>query len=69
MSEEQNPTIDERLAALTMNVELTAASVHDLAATVRAMVERDSERRERDRTYLNALADLLRHWGNGREGV
>lgn len=68
------PTIDERLAALTMNVELLAGSTSDLRAVIVAQIDRDREREERDRKreerdrkYLNLVADILKHWANGEE--
>ena len=75
MNEENNkPTIDERLAALTMNVELLAGSTSDLRAIVVARIDRDREREERDRKreerdrkYLNLVADILKQWANDEE--
>lgn len=61
----QKPTIDERLEILTINVKLLASSTRDLRATVEAQISRSHERDERDRQYLKAIADVLKHWANG----
>ena len=70
----KKPTIDERLEALTMNVELLADSARDLRAVVEAEISRGHERDElqrqrgeRDKQYLKAIADILKHWANGED--
>lgn len=70
----KKPTIDERLEALTMHLELLSDSTRDLRAVVEAEIARDrkrderqKEREERDRKYLNAIGDVLKHWANGIE--
>lgn len=65
-------TIDERLEklvgrheALAQSVELLAGSTRDLRAIIEAEMSRNRERDERDRQYLSAIADVLKHWANG----
>lgn len=62
MNEEQKPTIDERLQALTMNLELEAASVKDLRVVAETMLARQRERSERGAKYLALIGDILRQW-------
>ena len=67
-----NEEFDRRIDALTTrhealaeSVELLRGSVSDLTASVHAMVRNTHERGERDRQYLEALADLLKFWAQG----
>jgi hypothetical protein len=59
---------EERHKALAESVELLAGSTHDLRAVIEAQLARERERRERDRQFLNAIADVLKAWArNGDE--
>lgn len=82
--EDRTPlTIDQRLEklverheALSQTVELLADSTRDLRAVVEAEIgrgrerdQRQHERDERDRKYLLALSDVLKHWANGDDNA
>lgn len=75
MSDEHKPTIDERLEALTMNleivtrdVEMLAGSAKDLRASVEATLTRQRGERERDAQYLRLIGEILSRWANGENG-
>jgi hypothetical protein len=64
-NEEFNRRIDrltERQQALAETAELTQASLNDLSAVVRNMVERDRMKAERSARYLSMLSDVLKAW-------
>ena len=58
-------TIDQRIEAIAMNLELLSGSVSDLTASVHALVARDREQNERDREYMLVLSEVLKAWANG----
>ena len=58
--------ITTRHEALAESVELLRGSLSDLTASVHAMVRDTHERAERDRQYLDAIADLPKFWAEGR---
>jgi hypothetical protein len=69
MPEQQPPkkTIDERIDALTMNLELATREVELLRDSVHDLVIDTKERRRRDTQYFRALAQLFESWA-GEDG-
>ncbi|HEX4545750.1 MAG TPA: hypothetical protein VH110_05280 [Candidatus Acidoferrum sp.] len=61
MTDEQ---FEERHRALAESVELLAGSTRDLRAVVEADLARTRERAERDRKYLDVIADVLKRWAS-----
>lgn len=62
-------TIDERLEALTTNMELLQGMTKDLLAASQQQTEETKKQKERDRQYFAALAGLLNSWaGPAEEG-
>lgn len=71
MPEDKPKSIDERLEALAMNLELLTTNVHDLQDSLHTMKEAhermDARERQLREALLRGVAGFIRGLGNGEE--